>query len=272
MGTRAAPNFANVYMVRFEDTFVYRTEWSHYIIDWVRFIDDIFLIWKGDESSLTTFIKYLNGVEPAIRFTHEISYKSVNFLDTKVIKDVQGNISTDIFQKPTDTHSHLHWTSAHPPHLKQSIPYSQALRLRRICSSTSVLKQRILEYSNFFVACGYKRDWALSEMRKVLSLTQDESLRARERHTTSRIPLVTTYNPRTLYIAEVANRNSHFLQSKERLAHIFRERPVIAYRRSKSLRDILVSTKLTGRTPEGHTTTMGSCGPNAINRNVVGAC
>ena len=111
------------------------------------------------------------------------------------------------------------------------------------------------------MACGYKRDRALSEMCKVLSLTQDESLRGRKRHTTNRIPLVTTYNPRTSYIAEVANRNWHFLQSKERLAHIFRERPIIAYRRSKSLRDILVSTKLTGRTPEGHTTTMGSCGP-----------
>ena len=259
---RAAPNFANVYMGRFEDKFVYRTEWSYYIIDWVRFIDDIFVIWKGDESSLTTFIKYLNGVVPSITFTHEISYKSVNFLDTKVIKDVQGNISTDIFQKPTDTHSYLHWTSAHPPHLKQSIPYSQALRLRSICSSTRVLEQRILEYCNFFVAYGYKRDRGrLSEMSKVLSLTQDESLRARERHTTNRIPLVTTYNPRTSYIAEVANRNWHFLQSKERLAHIFRERPIIAYRRSKSLRDILVSTKVTGRTPEGHTTTMGSCCP-----------
>ena len=104
MGTRAAPNLANVYMGWFEDKFVYRTEWSHYIIDWVRFIDVIFLIWKGDESSLTTFIKYLNGFVSSITLTHEISYKYVNFLDTKVIKDVQRNISTDIFQKPTDTH------------------------------------------------------------------------------------------------------------------------------------------------------------------------
>ena len=47
----------------------------------------------------------------------------------------------------------------------------------------------------------------------------------------------------------------------KKLAHIFRERPIIPYKRSKSLRDILFSTKLTGRTPEGHTTTMGSCGP-----------
>ena len=185
----------------------------------------------------------------------------MNFLDKKVIKDAQGNISTDVFQKPMDTHPYLHWTSVHPPHLKKSIPYSQALRVRRMCSSTSVLEQRRLEYSNFFVTCGYKRDRALSEMRKVLALTQDKSLRERERHTSSRIPFVTTYNPLTLYIAELANRNWHFLQSKERLAHIFRERPVIAYRRSNSLRDILVSTKLTVRTSEGHTATKGSCGP-----------
>ena len=113
----------------------------------------------------------------------------------------------------------------------------------------------------FFVACGYKRDRALSEMRKVMSLTQDESLRVRERHTTSRIPFVTIYNPRTSYIAEVANRNWHFLQSKERLAHIFRERPVIAYKRSKSLRDVLVKNKLMDRTSEGHAIIKDSCGP-----------
>ena len=121
----------------------------------VRFIADIFFIWKGDESSLATFIKYMEGVESSIKLTHEKSYNSVNFLDTKVIKDVQGNISTVIFQKLTDTDPYLHWTSAHPPHLKKSIPYSQGLRLRRICSSTTILEQRILEYSTF---TGTQRD------------------------------------------------------------------------------------------------------------------
>ena len=121
----------------------------------VRFIADIFFIWKGDESSLATFIKYMEGVELSIKLTHEKSYNSVNFLDTKVIKDVQGNISTVIFQKLTDTDPYLHWTSAHPPHLKKSIPYSQGLRLRRICSSTTILEQRILEYSTF---TGTQRD------------------------------------------------------------------------------------------------------------------
>ena len=110
MGTRVAPSFANVYMGRFEENFVYKTEWSNYVIIWVRFIDDIFLIWKGE------FIDHLNNAAPSIKFTHEISTNSVNFQDTTVVKDRQGNISTDVYQKPTDTHPYLHWTSAHPTH------------------------------------------------------------------------------------------------------------------------------------------------------------
>lgn len=72
MGTRVAPNFANVYMGRFEENFVYKTEWSNYVIIWVRFIDDIFLIWKGDIDSLTEFIDHLNNAAPSIKFTRNI--------------------------------------------------------------------------------------------------------------------------------------------------------------------------------------------------------
>ena len=46
-----------------------------------------------------------------------------------------------------------------------------------------------MENSNFFVACGYQKGRVLAEMRKVPSITQEESLRARERGTTNRIPL-----------------------------------------------------------------------------------
>ncbi|CAH3161338.1 unnamed protein product [Pocillopora meandrina] len=105
-------------MGRLEERLVYQTEWVDHIILWVHVIDDIFLIWK------------------------------MNFLDTTGLKDNQGNIITDVYQKPTATHPYLHWTSAHPPHLKRTILYSQALRLRRICSSTDTLKKRILEYSD----------------------------------------------------------------------------------------------------------------------------
>ena len=64
-------------------------------------------------------------------------------------------------------------------------------------------------------------------MNKVLKLTQEESLQPREKGTNSRIPLVTTYNPHTLFISGIANRNWHFHASKERLAKLFKERPLI---------------------------------------------
>ena len=106
MGIRAAPNYANVYMGLLEDRFVYRTQRYNHIIDWIRFFDDIFLIWKGDGDSLKALIEHLNNVVPFIKFTHEISSTSVNFLDTKVMKDSNGNISTDVYQKPGRQHIH----------------------------------------------------------------------------------------------------------------------------------------------------------------------
>ena len=117
-----------------------------------------------------------------------------------------------------------------------------------------------MEYSNFFITCGYKRNRVLTDMRKVLYLTQEESLRARDRGTANRIPLVTTQNPHTTFMAETANRHWYFLQLKERLARILHEPPLIAYRRPKSLQDILVSAKLRSKTPGESTTTVG-CGP-----------
>ena len=243
MGTRAAPNFANVYPGRFEQEFVYESEWSKFLLDWVRFIDDIFLVWIGNKETPMKLIKCLNAAVPSIKFTHEISRTEVNFLDTTVRKNEEGVVSIDVYQKPTDTHPYLHWTSAHPPHLKHSIPYSQALRLRRICSSSTTLTKRIREYSEFFVACGYNRNKVHNDMHKVLSLSQEECLQTKQKKSTDRIPFVTTYNPHTTYIAEIAHRNWTFLQSKERMARVFNKRPLVAYRRPMILRDKLVNTK-----------------------------
>ena len=90
-------------------------------------------------------------------------------------------------------------------------------------------------------------------MRKVLSLTQEESLRARDRGTISHIPPVLTIPIPHLLPKE--RRHWHFLQSKERLPRIFHEPPLIAYRRPESLQDTLVSAKMRTKTPGVGTTT-----------------
>ena len=64
MGTPMAVNFANLFMSKFEDDMIqaYEREHNHRPVLWLRFIDDIFFIWNGDENSLKTFIEYCNQV------------------------------------------------------------------------------------------------------------------------------------------------------------------------------------------------------------------
>ena len=66
-----------------------------------------------------------------------------SFLDVSVSVDNSGNITTDLYVKPTDTQQYLMATICHPNHTKRSIPYSQALRILRICSSKESAKIRL---------------------------------------------------------------------------------------------------------------------------------
>ena len=102
MHTRVAPNFANVDMGRFQENFVYKSEWFNYLVIWLPFIDDIFLI--------TEFIDHLYDAVASINFKQEISTNSINFLDTTVLKDRQVNISADVRIRNLQTHIHTQYT------------------------------------------------------------------------------------------------------------------------------------------------------------------
>ena len=59
MGTKVAPSFANTFMGWYENIYVYTYHKQPHI--WVRFIDDIFVIWTYGEDELQKFITYLSS-------------------------------------------------------------------------------------------------------------------------------------------------------------------------------------------------------------------
>ena len=73
---------------------------------------------------------------PTIKFTAAYSKEEVNFLDLN-IKFTDGELKTDFFVKPTDTHQFLDPTSSNPYHCKKGIPYSQ-----RFCSDNANFDKR----------------------------------------------------------------------------------------------------------------------------------
>lgn len=245
MGTRVAPNYANIFMGHFEKQFVYDTNWMALIRCWKRYIDDVFVIWTGSENQLHKFFEYINNVHTTIKFQYEYSFSTVNFLDVKISMDSLNQLETDVYQKPTDTHTYMHWLSAHPSHLKRSIPFSQALRLRRIVSNNDNLKLRIEEYKNYFMASGYKKKLLDQTMDKIFALSQSDALKEKAKaNKMNRITFTTTYNPHFKHVGKILNDRWYILQSKKRLSKIFHNRPLIAYRRPKSLKDLLVKAKL----------------------------
>ena len=78
-----------------------------------------FFIWEHGEKSLEKLLNQLNTLHPTIRFTAEYSKEAINFLDVNV-RLVEGELMTDLFVKPTNTHQFLDPSSSHPYHLTKT--------------------------------------------------------------------------------------------------------------------------------------------------------
>ena len=78
----------------------------------------------------------------------------INFLDITVSL-IRGKINTDLYVKPKDSHQYLHSSSCHPYHCKKGIPYSQALRLNRICSDPISFDRRCNDFEKWLLERGY---------------------------------------------------------------------------------------------------------------------
>ena len=65
MGTKCAPSYANIFMGWFEEKFIFPllTNLSDF---YLRFIDDIFLIWNGTKSESDNFLKKINQCHPSM--------------------------------------------------------------------------------------------------------------------------------------------------------------------------------------------------------------
>lgn len=240
MGTRAAPNYANLFMGRFEDKFIYKSDYMKDISFFGRFIDDICLIWKGSESKLKEFLLHLNTVHPSIKFTSEYSMTEINFLDVTLRKDKKGYLSTDVYQKDTDTHNYLQRDSAHPEHSKKSIPYSQFLRLQRIVSDQNTLKKRIREYIEYFANSGYKRKELEKTANQVLYHKPMINAKIQDRNT---VRFITPYNRTLPDMKSLINKHWSMLGTNTKCEQVFNMKPQIVYKRSKNLTDILVRAK-----------------------------
>lgn len=70
MGSSFSPDVANLFMANLEDNYIFnvRNPFCDTIFFFVCFIDDIFCVYS-DPDSVHSFVEWLNGIHPSIKFT-----------------------------------------------------------------------------------------------------------------------------------------------------------------------------------------------------------
>ena len=180
MGKICAPAYANTFMAQFENQYMYPYTKNKPIL-YLRYIVDIFMIWTGTKQELLIFSENSNTKHERIKFEHNISHSKISFLDALIYKDKKITLQTTLYQKPTDQQSYLQANSDHPKSLKRSIPYSQVLRIKTICSTLTEYKKHCAIPKPNFIERGYEENILKDKIDKVENIDRKDLLSKKEK-------------------------------------------------------------------------------------------
>ena len=212
MGTICSPSYANIFMEHFERRFICPFIKTFSLICF-KFIDDIFFIWTGSKTDVENFLNELNTKHPSIKFEYDISKEGISFLDIKIyIKN--SELHTKIFRKKTDRQTFLNINSEHPKLLKNSIRYSQALRIKRICSTKKDFDHHSRKLKERFLEQGYDQKLVDEQLEKIDKLVRDNLLQQKdqEQQNPKHISSILTYSRFLPNLTAVVRKNWNILQ------------------------------------------------------------
>ena len=252
MGTPMAPNFANLFMGKFERNLMNDFFKEHGIrpLVWFRYIDDIFFIWTHGEESLKNFIQFAQNyaqgkkMKSNIKFEVNISDTTVDFLDITVVNN-NGVLTTTLYTKPTDAHLFLNKSSDHPPHVIKNLPRGQFIRIRRICSDKLDYLKQSRKHAQFFIERGYNANKINKHIKEVGDICRESLLVEKDKvEKDIQIIFVSDWHPLLKKLPNILREHHHILLNDKTLCREFPQAPLVAFRRAKSLRNHIVKNDI----------------------------
>ena len=241
MGTKMAPNYAIIFMHYLETNLLNQATFKPTI--WLRFIDDIFMIWPHGIQKLKLFMDLLNNYHSTIKFSYEHSQQEIPFLDTIIYRTKDNQLFTKVYHKPTDQKQYLHFQSAHPRKQKESVPYGLLIRTKRICSEEKHFEEEARHIIQQLKLRKYPPILLQEAYTKVKNMNRQDLLRPSTLKTNNKIRLITNYNPNNPDLRSVLKKHEALLLLTRKPA-IKPEDIDITYNKSPSIRDMLVKSSL----------------------------
>ena len=190
--------------------------------------------------------------------------------------NTKNMLSTNLYAKPTNKHKFLHFRSAHPKHLLNSLPYSSGIRIVRSCSNIEDRNLELMNLLSKFQDRDYPAHLLLPNIEKLRHVDRDMFLKPKKNLLISNLSI---HNPSILakynielddvYVKNTPNDNVYIVApyyntvfrlgqimlstircdvqshcSNEELLKAFESLNfVISYKKSNSLSDFVISKK-----------------------------
>ena len=143
--------------------------------------------------------------------------------------------------------TYLHAQLNHPKSRKDSIAYSQALRIKTICSTASEFNKNCDIIIKRFEERGYPENLVNEQVDKVKNMKRKQLLSTNKRTIQNRIPVPINYNRYLQNISNIITKNCNILQISPTLQKVFDKKPMITYKRNKNLGELIGGHTLQGR-------------------------
>ena len=207
MGSPLSPLLANLCMEFVENEILNNCDPSMKPLIWLRYVDDIFIIFNDTQSDFDSFFNYVNNILPSIKFTVEYEIENkLPFLDVLVYHDpISMGFKFTVYRKSTNSESYIHFYSFHNVDVKQNIISNFALRALKICDP-EYIDRELKHIKETFIKLCYPENFiskAFSKARKTFySLTQNRQDKKQSNFIT--LP----FNPSLQNIRKIVNRNN----------------------------------------------------------------
>ena len=237
-GLKLAPTYACLGLGKYEKiAFGSDQDLLEKILLWKRYIDDVFMLFRGSQEECEQLVEWLNSLMPGVvKFKFDFSYKKVEFLDLEIY--VEDNIlKTNLYVKPTNKQLYLDFHSNHPQQCKESIPYSQALRVVERCFSPENRDSHLVSLKSKFEERNYPSNLVDNQFEKAKNKDRKSLIfkqRKQKNVKDDKIRLIFTHNQANPPIHQWLRECKQLLARNEK-AKAMGDRFQIGYRQPKNL-------------------------------------
>jgi hypothetical protein len=240
MGTNAAVSLANIYMGHIVDRFLQQQPQVFY---YKRYIDDLFIIWKGSKKDWLLTARRINQMDPNININFtDPALSTTTFLDINVTWDPYNKqFDTSVYQKELNKYMYLTPKSCHTPHTFTGFIKGELTRYARLSSDPFAFNHIKKLFFQRLTDRGYSRTFLNRNFRNV-----SWSNRLNKRQTSSQklLPFVIPY---TLRKNHLALESLFRRMAKDFEDFIPNSKAMLVYSRTANILNLVSSSKITAQ-------------------------